>query len=136
MKHIKIVATFILSFYSFFGFSCDDRLPSSSTTVETGTIELHYAFVDQYPEPTVLGEIIASNPTTKLFVIARLLDADGNGVNDKVLSFDGGVYGGFSVDAPSTKYYPNFKELGFPDLSFTLTTRVGFISFPPFTIIA
>ena len=116
MRQIHLITFFIFILYGFFGLSCDDRLPSSSTTAEAGTLELSYAFIDQYPNPTVVGEVIASAPTTKVFVIARLLDADGNGVNDKTLSFNS-VDGSFSISAPTTKYYPNFKELGFPDLS-------------------
>ena len=61
---------------------------------------------------------VLSDPSAKtsVIVIARLLDADGNGVNDKSLQFSSDQEGEFDTSDPSTKYVPNFKEYGYPDM--------------------
>ena len=102
-----------------FSLSCDDRLPSESVaTVETGSLELSYVFVHgSTSNPTIVGEVISAlDSKTSIVVIARLLDAEGNGVNSKSLKFTSDTPGEFDTSDPSTKYEPNFKEFGFPDV--------------------
>ena len=81
LKNITIASTAaVLLFF----LSCDDRLPSESTaTIETGSLELSYVFVHgNTSNPTIVGEVLsASDAKTSVVVIARLLDAEGNGVN-------------------------------------------------------
>lgn len=119
MKHTKLYIYFIFSFYAFFGLSCDDRVPTtSSSAVESGSLELSYVFVTgETSNPTVVGEVL-SDPSSKtsIIVIARLLDAEANGVNDKSLEFSSDIDGSFDTSDPSTKYVPNFKEYGYPDM--------------------
>ena len=118
MKYIKNFGLLLFSCYSLINFSCDDRVPSaSSAAVETGTLELSYVFIyGETSNPTIVGEVLSEQgKKTSIIVIARLLDSEGNGVNEKSLQFtsENGV---FDTDDPSTKYVPNFKEYGFPDL--------------------
>ena len=118
MKYFKPTLLIIFSWLSIISFSCDDRLPSSSVAaVESGTLELSYAFVQgESANPTIVGEVLSEQgKKTSIIVIARLLDADGNGVNDKVIQFST-ENGTFDTDDPLTKYIPNFKEYGFADL--------------------
>ena len=118
MRYFKPTLLIVFSWLSIISFSCDDRLPSSSVAaVESGTLELSYAFISgETTNPTIVGEVLSEQgKKTSIVVIARLLDSDGNGVNDKSLQFS--AQGGtFDTDDPSTKYVPNFKEFGFPDL--------------------
>ena len=134
-KNIKVLFFLILSFVLFFGLSCDDRVPvSSSAVIETGSIELTYAIVAGEPELTegippnltIVGEVLSDvNAKTSLIVIARLLDGDGNGANGKSLQFSSDD-GTFDINDPSTKYVPNFKELGYPELGGNGYTYVRF----------
>ena len=94
-----------------FSLSCDDRLPSESVaTVETDSLELSYVFVHgSTAHPTIVGEVIsATDSRTSVVVIARLLDAEGNGVNSKSLKFTSDTPGEFDTSDQSTKYVPNF----------------------------
>ena len=80
-----------------------------------------YIITGSTSNPTIVGEVLSDVPAEQkvsIVVIARLLDADGNGVNDKSLSFsiDDEIEGEWDTQDPSTKYVPNFKEFGFPDL--------------------
>ena len=81
---------------------------------------MSYVFVDGPTSnpPIIVGEVLsAPDSRTRIVVIARLLDSEGNGVNNKSLQFSAsGVSGSFDTTDPSTKYVPNFKEFGFPDL--------------------
>ncbi|GIT40989.1 MAG: hypothetical protein Ct9H300mP9_8390 [Candidatus Neomarinimicrobiota bacterium] len=97
--------------------SCDDRIPDDSTTAESGSLALVARYiVGSTSNPVIVGEVL-SNPQASAVVIARLLDGDGEGVNGKSLSFSvSGVTGSFDTNDPTTKYVPNFKEYGFPDL--------------------
>ena len=98
-------------------FSCDDRIPDDSATAESGSLSLVTRFiVGSTSNPVIVGEVL-SNPQTSAVVIARLVDGDGGGVNGKSLIFSvSGVSGSFDTNDPTTKYVPNFKEYGFPDL--------------------
>ena len=98
-------------------FSCDDRIPDDSATTESGSLSLVTRFiVGSTSNPVIVGEVL-SNPQTSAVVIARLVDGDGEGVNGKSLIFSvSGVSGSFDTNDPTTKYVPNFKEYGFPDL--------------------
>ena len=98
-------------------FSCDDRIPDDSATTESGSLSLVTRFiVGSTSNPVIVGEVL-SNPQTSAVVIARLVDGDGEGVNGKSLNFSiSGVSGSFDTNDPTTKYVPNFKEYGFPDL--------------------
>ena len=135
IKNIKIVFFSVAAFVSFYGLSCDDRVPvASSAVIETGTIELTYALVDGTPDLsegippnlTIVGEVLSDeNAKTSLIVIARLLDGDGNGANGKSLQFSS-EDGTFDTNDPSTKYVPNFKELGYPQLGGNGYTYVRF----------
>ena len=100
-----------------FQFSCDDRIPESSVSAESGSLVLATRFISgSTSNPTVVGEVL-SNPQTSAIVIARLLNGDGEGVNGKVLRFKvDGVDGTFDTSDPTTKYVPNFKEYGYPEL--------------------
>ena len=125
IKNIKVLFFCTVAFVLFFGLSCDDRVPvASSAVIETGSIELTYAIVSGEPSlvdgippgMTIVGEVLSdANAKTSLIVIARLLDGDGNGANCKSLQFSS-EDGTFDTDDPSTKYVPNFKELGYPEL--------------------
>jgi len=97
--------------------SCDDRIPDDSATAESGSLALVTRYiVGSTSNPVIVGEVL-SNPQASAVVIARLLDGDGEGVNGKSLSFSvSGVTGSFDTNDPTTKYVPNFKEYGFPDL--------------------
>ena len=56
-----------------FTLSCDDRLPSQvDTTVETGSLELSYVFVNgATSNPTIVGEVLSdSEAKTSVIVIA------------------------------------------------------------------
>ena len=98
-------------------FSCDDRIPDSTASAESGSLVLATRFISgPSSNPTVVGEVL-SNPQTSAIVIARLLNSDGEGVNGKTLQFSvTGVDGEFDTSDPTTKYVPNFKEYGYPDL--------------------
>ena len=138
MKNIKILFSSAMIFVSFHSLSCDDRLPvASSAVVETGSIELTYAIVSGEPSlidgippgMTIVGEVLSdANAKTSVIIIARLLDGDGNGVNDKPLKFKcvDGDDGDFDLATPTTKYVPNFKELGYPNLGGNGYTYVRF----------
>jgi len=119
MKALKLYIFSLFTIYLLVGLSCDDRVPTtSSAAVESGALELTYVFVTgETSNPTVVGEVL-SDPSAKtsIIVVARLLDADGNGVNDKSLQFSSDVDGDFDTSDPSTKYVPNFKEYGYPDM--------------------
>ena len=123
MKYFKKTTLSFLAFLIFFGPSCDDRVPTStSSAVESGSILLSHVYITgPTSNPTIVGEVLSDAPAEQkvsIVVIARLLDADGNGVNDKSLSFsiDDQIEGEWDTQDPSTKYVPNFKEFGFPDL--------------------
>ena len=122
MNLLKNLTTASIAGVLLFSLSCDDRLPSESTaTVETGSLELSYVFVHgSTSNPTIVGEVLSDPDTdiaeTAIIVIARLLDAEGNGVNSKSLKFSSDTDGRFDTSDPSTKYVPNFKEFGFPDI--------------------
>ena len=119
MKTLKLYIFSLFTIYLLVGLSCDDRVPTtSSAAVESGSLDLTYVFVTgETSNPTVVGEVL-SDPSAKtsIIVIARLLDADGNGVNDKSLQFSSDQEGEFDTSDPSTKYVPNFKEYGYPDM--------------------
>lgn len=122
-KYFKKITLSFLSFLIFFGLSCDDRVPTStSSIVESGSLSLSHVYITgSTSNPTIVGEVLSDVPAEQkvsIVVIARLLDADGNGVNDKSLSFsiDDEIEGEWDTQDPSTKYVPNFKEFGFPDL--------------------
>ena len=93
IKNIKKLFFSGAAFAIFYSLSCDDRVPvASSAVVETGSIELTYALVDGTPDLsegippnlTIVGEVLSDESAkTSLIVIARLLDGDGNGANDK-----------------------------------------------------
>ncbi len=121
MSLLKNITTASIAGVLLFSLSCDDRLPSESeTAVETGSLELSYVFVDGPTSnpPIIVGEVLsAPDSRTRIVVIARLLDSEGNGVNNKSLQFSAsGVSGSFDTTDPSTKYVANYKEFGFPDL--------------------
>ena len=70
----------------------DDRVPTStSSVVESGSLSLSHVYITgSILNPTIVGEVLSDVPAEQkvsIVVIARLLDADGNGVNDKSLSF-------------------------------------------------
>ena len=98
--------------------SCDDRIPDSTASAESGSLVLVTRYISgPSSNPTVVGEVL-SNPQTSAIIIARLLNGDGEGVNGKTLQFSvSGVEGEFDTNDPTTKYVPNFKEYGYPDLS-------------------
>ncbi len=121
MKIFKIISYLLVFCILQLTLSCDDRLPSESGgAVETGSLELSYVFVSGSTDnPTIVGEVLSDpEAITSVIVIARLLDADGNGVNNKSLQFskDDDIQGAFDTSDPSTKYVPNFKEFGYPDM--------------------
>ena len=120
MKLIKALSGFSIAATLLFMLSCDDRLPSESeTAVETGSLELAYVFIHgEISNPTIVGEVLSeTEKRTAVVIIARLLDGEGNGVNGKSLQFKSpDVNGDFDTDDPYTKYVPNFKEFGFPDM--------------------
>ena len=90
MNRFKLISVISISLIMLFTPSCDDRLPSQvDTTVETGSLELSYVFVNgATSNPTIVGEVLSdSEAKTSVIVIARLLDGDGNGVNGKSLLF-------------------------------------------------
>ena len=97
--------------------SCDDRIPDSTASAESGSLVLVTRYISgPSSNPTVVGEVL-SNPQTSAIIIARLLNGDGEGVNGKTLQFSvSGVEGEFDTNDPTTKYVPNFKEYGYPDL--------------------
>ena len=131
MDLLKNITTASIAGVLLFSLSCDDRLPSESTaTVETGSLELSYVFVHgSTSNPTIVGEVLSDPDTdiaeTAIIVIARLLDAEGNGVNSKSLKFSSDTPGEFDTSDPSTKYVPNFKEFGFPDIGGNGTPMQG-----------
>jgi hypothetical protein len=120
MKKNNLIWFLLMLFLSMLNFSCDDRLPTSvDEAVEQGSLELAFVSIDGTPDdPTIVGEVLSEGENkTSIVVIARLLDADGAGVNEKSLSFSTtGVNGSWDTDSPSTKFEPNFKRFGFPDL--------------------
>ena len=105
MKTLKLYIFSLFTIYLLVGLSCDDRVPTtSSTAVESGSLDLTYVFVTgETSNPTVVGEVL-SDPSAKtsIIVIARLLDAEGNGVNDKSLQFSSDQEGEFDTSDPST----------------------------------
>ena len=135
MKNVRLTFSLMILSISFYSLSCDDRLPVESTSVvETGSIELTYALVNGVPDLsegippslTIVGEVLSDQEAkTSVIIIARLLDGEGNGVNDKPLSFSTSD-GSFDISTPTTKYVPNFKELGFPELGGNGYTYVRF----------
>ena len=119
MSPFKFLSIILIAWLLLFTLSCDDRLPTGNdTSVETGSLELSYVYVHgTTSNPTIVGEVLSdADSKTSIIVIARLLDADGNGVNGKSLSFKADIDGEFDTTDPSTKYVPNFKEFGFPDV--------------------
>ena len=120
MKFFKMTNKIIASSLLMFALSCDDRYPSEAAAVlETGSLELYHAFIHgPASNPIIVGELI-SDPdyATKIVVVARLLDSEGNGVNNKTLQFvaDPDLTGNFDTSDPSTKYVPNFKQFGFSE---------------------
>ena len=119
MNRFKLISVISISLIMLFTLSCDDRLPSQvDTTVETGSLELSYVFVNgATSNPTIVGEVLSdSEAKTSVIVIARLLDGDGNGVNGKSLLFSSDLGGSFDTQDPLTKFVPNMKEFGFPEL--------------------
>ena len=119
MKYFKIISSIVISCVFLFTLSCDDRLPvEAEDAVETGSLELSHVFVHgSTSNPTIVGEVLSDpEATTSVVVIARLLDGEGNGVNSKSIQFSSDTEGSFDTDDPSTKYVPNFKEFGFPDM--------------------
>ena len=120
MKKNNLIWFLLMLSLSILNFSCDDRLPTSvDEAVEQGSLELAFVSIDGTPEnPIIVGEVLSEvENQTSIVVIARLLDADGAGVNEKSLSFSTtGVSGSWDTDSPSTKFEPNFKRFGFPDL--------------------
>ena len=119
MHYLRIISVISILSISIFTLSCDDRLPSQvDTAVETGSLSLANVFVHgETSNPTIVGEVLSdASAKTSVIVIARLLDADGAGVNGKSLQFSSDTEGSFDTSDPSTKYVPNFKEFGFPDM--------------------
>ena len=119
MHYSRIISVISILSISIFTLSCDDRLPSQvDTAVETGSLSLAHVFVHgETSNPTIVGEVLSdASAKTSVVVIARLLDADGAGVNGKSLQFSSDTEGSFDTSDPSTKYVPNFKEFGFPDM--------------------
>ena len=119
MHYSRIISVISILSISIFTLSCDDRLPSQvDTAVETGSLSLANVFVHgETSNPTIVGEVLSdASAKTSVVVIARLLDADGAGVNGKSLQFSSDTEGSFDTSDPSTKYVPNFKEFGFPDM--------------------
>ena len=119
MHYSRIISVISILSISIFTLSCDDRLPSQvDTAVETGSLSLAHVFVyGETSNPTIVGEVLSdASAKTSVIVIARLLDADGAGVNGKSLQFSSDTEGSFDTSDPSTKYVPNFKEFGFPDM--------------------
>ena len=119
MHYSRIISVISILSISIFTLSCDDRLPSQvDTAVETGSLSLAHVFVHgETSNPTIVGEVLSdASAKTSVIVIARLLDADGAGVNGKSLQFSSDTEGSFDTSDPSTKYVPNFKEFGFPDM--------------------
>ena len=119
MHYTRIISVISILSISIFTLSCDDRLPSQvDTAVETGSLSLANDFVHgETSNPTIVGEVLSdASAKTSVIVIARLLDADGAGVNGKSLQFSSDTEGSFDTSDPSTKYVPNFKEFGFPDM--------------------
>lgn len=123
MENLKLpLFTFIIAMATM-NLSCDDRLPSSSeeeTIVESGSLELSYVYVyGSNDNPSIVGEVI-SEAQTSIIVMARFLNTDGEGVNDRVLSFqEEGVSGSWDIKSQTytTKYESNFKRYGYPDLT-------------------
>ena len=119
MKLINALGNLSIMITLLFMLSCDNRLPSESeTTVETGSLELGYVFIHgSTSNPTIVGEVLSDpDSKTSIVVVARLLDAEGNGVNSRSLKFSSDAEGSFDTSDPSTKYVPNFKEFGFPEM--------------------
>ena len=120
MKFFKMTNKILASSLLMFALSCDDRYPSeAAAALETGSLELYHAFIHgPTANPIIVGELI-SDPdyATKIVVVARLLDSEGNGVNNKTLQFvaDPDLTGNFDTNDPSTKYVPNFKQFGFSE---------------------
>ena len=120
MSNFKLFWVSVIVYFSVINWSCDDRLPSSSeeeTTIESGSLELSYVFIHGPSDnPSIVGEVV-SEVQTSIIVLARLLDVDDAGVNEKSLAFSiEGVTGSWDTANPSTKYEPNFKRFGFSDL--------------------
>ena len=119
MNYSKIISFIAFLFISIFTLSCDDRLPEEvETAVETGSLSLNHVFVHgETSNPTIVGEVLSdADAKTSVIVIARLLDGEGVGANGKSLQFSSDIDGTFDTSDPSTKYVPNFKEFGFPEL--------------------
>ena len=120
MKNLKITKFITLTLFvvSIFTLSCDDRV-SEETIVDSGTLQLFHSYIaGSTSNPTIVGEVLSdASAKSSIVVIARLLDADGNGVNGKSLQFTSDVEGTFDTSDPSTKYVPNLKEFGFSDIT-------------------
>ena len=119
MKIFKSFVNFSLLGMLLFSLSCDDRLPSEpGATIEKGSLELSYVFVNKTTSnPTIVGEVLSDpDAKTSIVVISRLLDEEGNGVNGKSLQFSADVSGTFDTSDPSTQYVSNFSEFGLPNL--------------------
>ena len=123
MKNIKLTLFLFILIFSIMNWYCDDRLPSSSeeaTVTESGSLELSYVYVHGSSDnPSIVGEVI-SEAQTSIIVMARFLNTDGEGVNDRVLSFqEEGVEGDWDITSKTytTKYESNFKRFGYPELS-------------------
>ena len=123
MENFKFLWISIFIMFSVIHWSCDDRLPSDSESeivLESGSIELSYVYVNGPSDnPTIVGEVISESQIS-VIVIARFLNVEGEGVNDKVLSFtEEGVSGTWDIlsQTYTTKYESNFKRFGLPDLT-------------------
>ena len=123
MKKYNLIWFSLILCFSILNFSCDDRLPSSSeseTILESGSIELSYVYVHGASDnPTIVGEVI-SETRISVIVIARFLNVEGEGVNEKILSFkEEGISGTWDISSGlyTTKYESNFKRFGLPDLT-------------------
>ena len=123
MSNFKFLWISIFIMSSLIHWSCDDRLPSDSESdivLESGSIELSYVYVNGPSDnPTIVGEVISESQIS-VIVIARFLNVEGEGVNDKVLSFtEEGVSGTWDIlsQTYTTKYESNFKRFGLPDFT-------------------
>ncbi len=117
--YTRIISIVSILCISIFTLSCDDRLPAEvETEIETGSLSLFHVFIHgETSNPTIVGEVLSDpEAKTSVVIIARLMDGDGAGANEKSLQFSSDIDGTFDTSDPSTKYVPNFKEFGFPDL--------------------
>ena len=80
MRYFKKSTLSFLAFLIFFGLSCDDRVPTStSSAVESGSLSLSHVYITgPTSNPTIVGELLSDAPAEQkvsIVVIARLLDA-------------------------------------------------------------